>query len=239
MIPLVDADVLVHRACYSKEDFIQTIEYCDLVVSRIFEKFESTPHLFLSGSNNFRYKVATILPYKGNRKKEKPRYYWDIREYLTDYYQAEIVDGMEADDALGIRASPDSVICSNDKDLNQIPGWHYDFTKDYLYYTNQEQSDFYFFKQMLVGDSIDNIPGIKNPEKAHFKNPPNFTNDTASKLLEGKSVREMYEVVYNLHIKQYGNEKAFDEIARLLFLRRANANEYYEYYTEIKTPSVF
>src|SRR3990167_11351680 len=58
---------------------------------------------YLTGDGNFREKVATIQPYKGNRDKDaKPFWYKEIRKYLIDRYKAVVVDGMEADDAIGI-----------------------------------------------------------------------------------------------------------------------------------------
>ena len=63
----------------------------------------SKPALYISGKDNFREKVATILPYKGNRDPlHKPKYYKEIREYLKDAYGAQVVDGQEADDEIGI-----------------------------------------------------------------------------------------------------------------------------------------
>lgn len=56
---------------------------------------------FLSGSNNFRH---TIYPeYKANRKDMvDPRWRAACKEYLVTDWNAEITDGYEADDALGI-----------------------------------------------------------------------------------------------------------------------------------------
>ena len=94
-----------------------------------------------SGHKHFRYKVAKTLPYKGNRKDVKrPEHEAAIREYLVRYHSAKIVRGVEVDDALGIEQwkylvksaktgellRGTSIICSNDKDLDMIPGWHYD-----------------------------------------------------------------------------------------------------------------
>jgi len=57
---------------------------------------------YLTGKGNFREDVATILPYKGNRKAPKPVHYQAIRDYLVAYWDAEIIEGMEADDMLSI-----------------------------------------------------------------------------------------------------------------------------------------
>ena len=89
--------------------------------------------VYLSGKGNFRNDIATIKPYKGNRSSVKPFHYNNIRDYLVNRWNAEVVDGIEADDALGINQSKDSCICTIDKDLDMVPGYHYNFQKDRLY----------------------------------------------------------------------------------------------------------
>lgn len=81
---------------------------------------------------NFRYEVAKTLPYKGNRKNtNRPLLEKIIYEWLKSTYKDKIlwVTGMEVDDGLGINQDKinfTTCICSNDKDLDMIPGWHYD-----------------------------------------------------------------------------------------------------------------
>src|SRR5690606_41714779 len=67
----------------------------------------------------------------------KPYWYDEIRDYLIRRWGAEVVDGQEADDAIGIAAwnsykeCPEySIIASIDKDLRMIPGYHYNWVKD-------------------------------------------------------------------------------------------------------------
>jgi 5'-3' exonuclease len=51
----------------------------------------------------------------------------------------------------------DTIICSIDKDLLQIPGRHFNFVKG----TSQEVSELeglrHFYKQLLIGDTSDNV----------------------------------------------------------------------------------
>lgn len=88
--------------------------------------------IFLTGKGNYREDVATIRPYKGNRDpNNKPKWYQEIRDYLCSVWGAEVIDGREADDALGCAQSQalplTTVICTIDKDLLQIAGLHYRF----------------------------------------------------------------------------------------------------------------
>ena len=99
-----------------------------------------------TNKSNFRYQIATIQPYKGSRKDQKrPEHEVALRNYLFKYHSGIEVQDCETDDALGIEqmatyqnylylANPgdpddfwnDTIICTNDKDLDMIPGWHYD-----------------------------------------------------------------------------------------------------------------
>lgn len=122
--------------------------------------------ILLSGPGNFRYDIATVKPYKGNRKDtHKPVHYQAIRNYMTDKWQAKVVAGREADDELSILAhraiedGQDYIVSTIDKDLDQVPGPHYDYVKKVFYDVDAEEGALLFWKQALSGDSTDNIPG--------------------------------------------------------------------------------
>ena len=121
----------------------------------------------LSGPDNFRDTLATVVPYKGNRSDTvKPHWYQQIRNYLTDEHDAEVITGREADDECSIlqleyaKEGVDSVICSIDKDLDMVPGDHYDYVRKTFYFTGVDEGESIFYKQILSGDSTDNIPGV-------------------------------------------------------------------------------
>jgi hypothetical protein len=121
--------------------------------------------VWLSGNTipTFRDKVATIRPYKGHRDSYKPFHYDNVRKYLIDRWDAEVAHGIEADDALGIEMCANGnkdIICTIDKDLDMIPGEHYNYQKDSFHAVNDIQAYRRFYRQMLTGDPVDNIPGI-------------------------------------------------------------------------------
>lgn len=146
--------------------------------------------MFLTANDglNFRYKVATLKPYKANRAdKPRPFYYNDFRDFLTETYRAKVVSGYEADDAIGIRvadlrAPQNTIVIAQDKDMRQLPCWHYWYssTDNYpkkpfyveptgnlqLERSNAGQLEVYatgnhqIAYQMLAGDTSDNIPSI-------------------------------------------------------------------------------
>jgi hypothetical protein len=121
--------------------------------------------VFLTGKENYRDAIATIRPYKGNRDKlARPVHYGAIREYLVKYWAAVVVEGEEADDRISILGrsvehSGKSVVASIDKDLDQIPGKHYDFVKKVAYDVSADEAELCFYRQCLSGDAVDNIPG--------------------------------------------------------------------------------
>jgi hypothetical protein len=120
----------------------------------------------LSGPGNYREKLATLFPYKGNRDPtHKPYWYQSIRNYLTKEFGARVVHGREADDEcsiMGHRAIADGlpfVVATIDKDLDQIPGNHYNYLKQVFYDQSLYDSRSFFFQQCISGDATDGIPG--------------------------------------------------------------------------------
>lgn len=120
--------------------------------------------MYLSGPDNYRYKLATIAPYKGDRP-PPPIHYQVLRDYLTGRWNAVVVSGCEADDKVSIRSrelasdGTPFVLATIDKDLDQVPGLHYGY-KDKVFYTvSPEEAELVFWTQCISGDSTDNIPG--------------------------------------------------------------------------------
>lgn len=187
------------------------------VMTNLTEKFTEPYHAYIQGEGNFREQLASLKPYKGNRDpNHKPKYYKELGQFLIDEWKAEIVTGQESDDAIGIyqcNAGPMStVICSIDKDMDQIPGYHFNWVKDSLYTVEEDQADKMLFWQMLVGDTVDNIPGITGigPKRAS-----KIIDDCHSLAALQHAVREQYA-------KQYGPtwESAYYEVGNLLYIRR-------------------
>jgi hypothetical protein len=132
--------------------------------------------VFLSGKTNFRNAVATIPTfkqdgtpvqgYKANRSDSvRPYWYARIREYMCDVWDAVLFEGIEADDALAIEQwaedeyEPTTIIATIDKDLRNVPGWHYNILKKDDELISTQQAREHFYRQVLTGDPTDNIPG--------------------------------------------------------------------------------
>ena len=216
---LVDADIIAYRAAFSARDEpeSQAREKVDEICNDIMcechfpEEYvlgENT-WFYLTGSGNFRNELATIKVYKGQRP-PKPEHLPSAREQLVERWGAEVVEGQEADDAIGIKATDlqgDCVIVSVDKDLLMIPGTHYNFVKQEWTEVSQEQGDYFFYKQLLTGDQVDNIQGV-----------PGIGPKKAEKAYQGcTTVQEMYQKALEMY---KGDADALLENARLLWLRR-------------------
>lgn len=220
---IIDGDILVYRngfAAKEDEPLEYTLHTVKCTLEAIHDKFPEREwyKIYLSGKNNYREEIATMQVYKGNRDpSHKPQYYQEIKDYLVNVHGAEIVDGMEADDAQGImqwkHKDKSTVIVGIDKDLKMIPGFHYNYVKDVLEYVNLKDANAFFFQQMLMGDRTDNIPGIKGLGEVR-----------SAKLLEpcDKDVIKMREVVMQEYEKQYGEDaqRAYEEVSNLLWIRR-------------------
>ena len=138
----------------------------DKMMASLLEKYPNAwVRTYLTGNTNFR---AEMNPeYKANRKGiAKPIHLNACKQHLLNRYTAAIQDLYEADDLIGIAAMemhPDREyrICTIDKDLNCIPGGHWNFVKGEEYDINEQEALEFFYCQCLTGDKVDNIEGIR------------------------------------------------------------------------------
>lgn len=135
----------------------------------------------------------------------------------------------------------DTVICSRDKDVRQCPGWHYSWEAGkqaaigpifveplgHLEIRNEGEKDSkgrakpvkvfgtgdkFFYYQLLVGDNVDNIGGIKGRG-------PRFAYNL---LKDATSSRECYELTAEKFVQFYEDDwkKHMREMADLLWMVR-------------------
>lgn len=190
--------------------------YIDMSINGILSSVNATDYkCYLTGKGNFREQVATWGKYKGGRP-AKPRLYQEARDYIADKWEAEIVEGMEADDALGIYqcSHENTVICSIDKDLLMIPGDHYNFRNNTHMTIDHVTAMRNFYRQCLTGDAIDNIPGLR---KWTGKN---ATKRMKEALEEMEAPAEMEEHVIQCYLDAGGTVDQFAETSQLLWILR-------------------
>lgn len=177
--------------------------------------------IYLGGKDNFRKEIFS--EYKKNRNPcHRPFHYKGIKDYLVTKYDAQYVNGCEADDALGIEqikaleGNEESCILSIDKDLNMIPGKHYDLRSGEIYFVDEDESIRTFYCQLLTGDSSDNIPGIRGigPKKSE------------KIISECKTDKEMWDTCidkWSIFLKDKEDVNVMNyvlDIARLLWIQR-------------------
>jgi len=197
LIALIDADVVAFRCAASAEhdpEEIAIIRTDKMMREILDDTAADTYNAYLSGQGNFRFEVYP--DYKGNRKTmPQPKWRQACKDFLVKEWNAQVVNGMEADDALGIAQDKDSVICSNDKDLRQIPGKHYNFVTKEWDQVTQQQAYFWFYQQLILGDRSDNIPGFDGIMRATFPKKLQWAVDT---LYACETEQEMFEFVFKL-----------------------------------------
>lgn len=211
---LVDGDVVAYRAAYSSEGDTRLVaaekvdELMDNIVFATTKRDEDI-EVFLTGKGNFRYDISPT--YKANRKdKEKPEHLSYIREYIVKVWNASVSSGQEADDDIATRAAEldyECTIVSTDKDFKQIPCRHYNPNKDEFADVSEFDATTFFYKQMLMGDTADNIEGIRGvgPVKA------------GRMLQDCTTEQELYDKVLSVY---EGDADRMLMTARLLWLRR-------------------
>lgn len=172
MILLIDGDPIVYKIAFASQKKQEdgsvkadpeshALHSCKRYVKCLIKDTKCTSYkIFLSGKGNFRDKIRG--DYKGNRSNvAKPVHYKAIRKYLEMHFKAKVITGMEADDALGLAQTKDTAIATIDKDLLMVEGLHYNYNKKEWKTVTAEEGTRFFYRQMLSGDRVDNITGIK------------------------------------------------------------------------------
>lgn len=177
----------VGRGTY-KYDIDAAIENAKKHTLEIIERTQADKAVFVvSDKENFRKKLNPS--YKGNRKGPKPVIYKELLDEMKKWSRIKVVSkkGLEADDVLGILATGDfkgykdktKIICTIDKDLQTIPGKHFNWNSHDDYFdgnfveVDEVEAELAFFTQTLTGDSADGYKGC-----------PGIGPKTAAKILE-------------------------------------------------------
>ena len=213
-----DADELEVKEQHWVDSEESALKLLDVLLYQI---QEALPHddftMYLGGTNNFRYELYP--EYKANRAKaNRPVHLKALEQYAIDR-GGLVPEGMEADDAVCIHAweclngGRDFIVAAIDKDLDQIPGTRFNYgTMSRPYEITPYQADLSFYSQLLMGDTSDNIPGLRGIGKAR----------APIMLAECNDEREMYEVCK----EKWGNDDMMYLSAKLLYLLRSKDDEY-------------
>ena len=177
-VALIDSDVFCVSAAAVSESEGESPDEC---VERFMgmirlacAELRARPLLCLGTSRTFRHEI--YADYKKGRPDKPNKAGRDaIRKAIPLNYEVAQGDNCETDDVLAAiqgTLSATTIIVTNDKDLDQIAGWHFNpmgkHRHKWAYPVSDEQAYEWFLIQWLTGDRTDNIPGIKGvgPAKA-------------------------------------------------------------------------
>jgi len=217
---LIDGDIIAYRAAFATQDLLSSDardkveELVDYILDETLDlpfPTESEYQVYLTGKTNFRFDIAKSYPYKGNRSSaEKPVHLGATRDHLEVKYGAIVSDNEEADDLIAKGAAAldyNCVVASIDKDMLQLPCWHFNFGRGTWEKVSPYEGTRFFYTQILTGDRADNIVGLRGigPKKAE------------KILSDCKTEEDLWQAV----LKAYdGNIDRIIENGRLLWLRR-------------------
>jgi len=180
--------------------------------------------LYFTTGSNFRFDVADT--YKANRKALRyPLGLKEIKLAMLEKYPGLMCEGYEADDKVVQlkQAYPDKyVLCAVDKDvLGAVAGHHYNYYQSALYKIKRKWVDVddyeafvWPFKQVLMGDTVDNIKGC-----------PQIGKVKAARALEGLFTPcDMWKVVVKLFINAGRTEEDAITDMRLVNMHQLTAD---------------
>lgn len=208
---------------------IEPLENCLYLVKQsietILEKTQADSYqIYIKGTGNFREEISKTRVYKGNRDvTHRPKYETQIREYLQKYWNAEAIDGMEVDDMVCIQqqhSRNNHIICTIDKDLDQVPGWHFNYHTGEKYWVDADQAMINFYVQLLSGDFSDNVEGL-----------PGVGPKIAIKILEECNItdKDLYQKCLEAYQERLGKRKGKQrliEMANLIYLKRSTDDKW-------------
>ena len=219
-IAIIDADSILYQIAYMQPSPALCRKALDDKLKEIMTNTGSiNGAIFIKGKDNFRYQVDAA--YKGNRKDNiEP----EVKDRIDDLYEyckefGIQSDGGEADDYCGIAAelalqdNKRYIVCHIDKDLDCIPGWHYHFRKDTLYYVEPEDGYRFLMMQILTGDATDNIQGLRG-----------VGPKTAEKLINGVPNNLLWSKVIDIWKEKCGDnwEPFFLKCANCIYIRESD-----------------
>jgi len=215
---ILDGDIIAYRAAFWADS-----EGVDELPTRIAQDIKNwTPegvdkvYIAMSCPRSNNYRRMFWPEYKKHREDFKSPDCMSIA--LETIYATNLtvrcVNHLEADDLIGMLVSSGKALgVTVDKDLRQIPGWHWNPDKELEpLLVSGEEADKYFYQQWLTGDTTDNIWGLwkVGPAKALKvleANPPEewdqvimtmYENEDWAKRPENKRPLDMFRKEFAL-----------------------------------------
>lgn len=185
-VALIDADTLIFVAAYynrEQEHYEDMLNGVDSMINEVLINTGASKYCGFMKGKDSSHRHKMFPDYKANRPPAPPwltKWRPIIEDRLLNHWKFEYVNGVEVDDAVAsahyklTTSDKEAIICSVDKDFNQIPGLHYNPKTKLITDVTLEQSYDFLHQQILTGDITDNIKGI-----------PGIGPAKAKKILEG------------------------------------------------------
>ena len=215
---LIDADSLIYFEM-NKPTLEEAIAGIDDRLINMLKETKATHFAgYLTTGKCFRYSRAETRKYKGNRKKtDRPIIFYALKEYLQQTWKCTYLTEVEADDLVCMYANENTVVCSPDKDvLKQLSGKHFNYRTAEWIETTPAEGLLFLWKQMLMGDPTDGIPGI-----------PKVGEKTAALWLQDEELAAYPKIVLNKYIEKFGIHEGilkFTETFRLVYILKTEAD---------------
>lgn len=173
---LVDGDIWLHRACsvaresvtFGEGEEIQKVNVAQAgawfrtQMRALRDKLGTDNIVVALGDRERNFRKELSPTYKAQRAAGKPAGFKALEEMVEAKMLVLRGPRLEGDDILGLaltKPGTQKVCVSIDKDLLQVPGWHYNPDKDELVeITPAEGATLHLF-QTLTGDRVDGYPG--------------------------------------------------------------------------------
>jgi 5'-3' exonuclease len=234
-MPYDDDGVRIYPTFTKKEDaayFGASWKNLKSDIGRLLDNLYTADYLMaVKSPTNFRDDM-----YPDYKKQRKPsninfqtsqkRFSQPLRELLVMEGYAMWAHDREADDLLRIwsresrSVGRESIICSGDKDLLCVRNEHYLLREKEFVTISRIEGNQRFYTQLLMGDRVDNIPGLQG-----------CGPKTAEKALDGiTDEEEMQEIVISMYLEKHGEDDWFEYLTsngKMLYLQRS-LNDYFD-----------
>lgn len=192
-----------------------------------------------------RWLIATTRPYQAQRSGARPKNWPGLRAFFEGYqgdvfkprlwWDREADDGMSMLQAYQVGRGQQELIVTGtrDKDMRQYPGWHMDWTSYLMtwvppgaFAVTGEDGKLYghkwFWQQVLMGDGVDNIPGLERYIKDNGKIDKMGEKRAEAALAKAENDQQAFDVVaklYEGYYKELWPVRLLEQM-ELLWLRR-------------------
>lgn len=175
---LCDADILLHRACVAASskmdlgdgellwriDVREGVRWIRQQCKELRQRLGAEDIVMAVGDRKANFRKDLSPAYKASRRlMPKPPGFAELEAHLHKHAQVRREPRLEGDDILGLLATKEptagKVVASIDKDLLQIPGFHYNMDRDTVEHVDEEAGRARHLTQTLVGDRVDGYPG--------------------------------------------------------------------------------